>query len=102
MTGVSSTPVAPGARVNCVSLQRCRFSSFDVSLFHAIKKMHSAFSLPWKIFMRINEMVLMKHLGEKQHTDHWHLGNVTVSCCEIEASVKPPSTNMLFFSLCLH
>lgn len=32
--------------------------------------MNSAFSPPWKIFVRINEMGLIKHLGEKHCIDH--------------------------------
>lgn len=32
--------------------------------------MDSAFSPPWKIFVRINEMGLIEHLGETHCIDH--------------------------------
>lgn len=40
---------------NCIRLRMCRFSTFDVSLSHATKKMNLTFLLSWKVLLRINE-----------------------------------------------
>lgn len=63
--------------------------------------MDPPFLPPWKIFLRINEMFLIKHLGEKHCIDHWHLDNATVSCCETGADIKTPYAHILPFGLCL-
>lgn len=63
--------LSPGARELTVSIQMCRFSTFDVSFSHATKR----WILPSRLlgrffFVRINEMGLIKHLGEKHCIDH--------------------------------
>lgn len=62
---------------NYINLWMCRFSTFDVLFSHATKNEFCTFMPAWKIFVRINEMVLIKHLGEKHYIDHGHLANVT-------------------------
>lgn len=59
-----------GARERTISTSECAGSAPLMSHFLMLQKMNSTFSLPWKMFVRINEMVLIQHLGERHNTDN--------------------------------
>lgn len=62
---------SPKSQEVIVSTSECAGSAPLMSHFFMLKKMiFSAFLLPWKIFVRINEMVLIKHLGEQRYIDN--------------------------------
>lgn len=69
--GVSSVVSIPRSQgVNSVN-PNVQVQHLWCLIFSCNKKMDSAFSPPWKIFfVRINEMGLIKHLGEKHCIDH--------------------------------
>lgn len=67
---VNSVQTPPGARELTVSTLKCAGSAPLMSHFLMLQKMNSTFPLPWKMFVRINERVLIKHLGELHNTDN--------------------------------
>lgn len=73
MRRVNSVPTPPRARELIASTSEYAGSAPLMSHFFMLKKKKmsfSAFLLPWKIFVRVNEMVLIKHLGEQHSIDN--------------------------------